>query len=281
LSDEVTVDGGYDSDHGILFRGYVKKIEKMIPDKTYKITVHDPLIRAVDMFLASDDPEAPLTFNSISDYDLVNAMLGEAGLPNVVSAPPFPQFVFGTNADGAKFNLQSVADVLQFIASITGRLIYADNAGDIYYVDRKPYVDGDSPTLTFVGGNGGNIIDSSYEKANDKIRSRVVCYGKTPIKATAEAPSPYTVVTQTAVIAHELIDLQSLAESVASINLTLLNRLQETYSVTVEGSHNIQARKVASLTEPYLGASGRSVYLYRVSHTIGEAGFVTSCTCIP
>lgn len=281
LSDEVTVDGGYDSDHGILFRGYVKKIEKMIPDKTYKITVHDPLIRAVDMFLASDDPEAPLTFNSISDYDLVNAMLGEAGLPNVVSSPPFPQFVFGTNADGAKFNLQSVADVLQFIASITGRLIYADNAGDIYYVDRKPYVDGDSPTLTFVGGNGGNIIDSSYEKSNDKVRNRIVVYGKTPLKATAEAPSPYVIFTQTSVIAHELLDVQSICDATASINLTLLNRLQETYSVTVEGDHNIQARKVASLTEPYLGASGRSVYLYRVSHSLSEAGFITSCTCIP
>ena len=283
LSDEVIIDAGYSDNHGILFHGYVKKIERMTPDKIYKVTVHDPLIRAVDYFIASDDPENPLTYHNILDRDLINAILGEAGLPNVVSPQVSPTFSMGTNPDGAKFNLQSAADVLQFMCSITGRLIYADNAGDIYYVDRKPYVDtGDTPTLTFIGGNGGNIIDATYEKSNDRIRDRVVCYGKTPIRAVAEDPSPHTIVRQTAVIAHELIDLQSLADAVVQINLQLLNRLQESYELTLEGDPNIQARKIASLTEPFLGVSGRSVYLYRVAHSISEnGGFITNVTAIP
>jgi len=281
LSDEVTVDAGYASSHGVLFHGYVKKVERMTPEKTYRVTIHDPLIRAVDNFLASDDPENPLTYHNILDRDLVNAILNLSGLPSLTSGAVTPTFTMGTNADGAKFNLQSASDVLQFMCSITGRLIYADNNGDIFYVDRKPYVDGDTPTYAFVGGNSGNIIDASYDKTNDRIRDRVVVYGRTPIRSTAESASPYTVVRQTAVIAHDLIDLQSLADAVASINLTLLNRLQESYSLTVVGDHNIQARMCASITEPFLGVVNRPVYLYRVAHSINSGGYTTSCTCVP
>lgn len=282
LSDEVTIDAGYSDNHGILFHGYVKKIERMTPDKIYKVTVHDPLIRAVDYFIASDDPENPLTYHNILDRDLINAILGEAGLPNVVSPQVSPTFSMGTNPDGAKFNLQSAADVLQFMCSITGRLIYADNAGDIYYVDRKPYVDtGDTPTLTFIGGNGGNIIDATYEKTNDRIRNVVKVYGKTPLTARASASSPYLVVDQTSVIAHELLDTPEICNATANINLSLLNRLQESYELTLEGDPNIQARKCATITDSFLGVASRPIYLYRVGHNLSEAGYTTTVTGIP
>jgi hypothetical protein len=248
----------------------------------YKVTIHDPLIRAVDYFIASDDPENPLTYHNILDRDLINAILGEAGLPDVVSPQVSPTFSMGTNPDGAKFNLQSAADVLQFMCSITGRLIYADNSGDIYYVDRKPYVDtGDTPTLTFVGGNNKNIIDATYEKTNDRIRNVIKVYGKTPLTAKASGSSPYLVVDQTSVIAHELLDTQEICDATASINLTLLNRLQESYEMTVEGDPAIQARKIATITEPFLGVSGRKIYLYRVGHNISEAGYTCSITGVP
>jgi hypothetical protein len=282
LSDSVTIDAGYSTSHGVLFKGYVKRIERMTPDKTYRVTLQDPLIRAVDNFLASDDPESPLTYHSITDYDLVNAMLSESSLPSLSSAQPFPSFTLGTNADGAKFNLQSASDVLQFMCSITGRLIYADNDGDIYYVDRKPYVDGDTPTLTFVGGNSGNIFDASYEKSSDKTRNVIKVYGLSPLTARASVSLSFLVVDQTAVIAHELLDEAGLCQRVADINLALLSKLQETYSLTVEGDHNIQARKVASLTEPFLGVSNRSVYLYRVAHSLSqEGGYICNITAIP
>lgn len=281
LSDEVTVDAGYLDNHDVLIHGYVKKIERVTPDKIYRVTVHDPLIRAVDYFIASDDPENPLTYQNILDRDLVNAILGEAGLPSVVSPQVFPTFSMGTNPDGAKFNLQSAADVLQFMCSITGRLIYADNSGDIYYVDRKPYVNGDTPTLTFVGGNGGNIIDATYEKTNDRIRNVIKVYGKTPLTARASGSSPYLVVDQTSVIAHELLDTQEICDATASINLTLLNRLQESYEITVNGNPNIQARKCATITDSFLGVSSRPIYLYRVGHNLSEAGYTTTVTGIP
>src|SRR5262245_26017643 len=109
LGDAINIDIGYTTSHSQLFVGFVKKIEKTTPDGLIKITAQDVLIRAVDYFLVSDDPENPLTFHSADDRTIVNSLLGQCGL-SLTSGAVSPTFTLGTNADGAKFNLQSVAE---------------------------------------------------------------------------------------------------------------------------------------------------------------------------
>jgi len=280
LSSAIEIDLGYAGDHSIVFDGYVKKITRQRPDGLFTIVANDILVRAVDFFLASDDPENPLTFHSISDYDLVNALLGEAGLPDVITAPPSPSFTFGTNEDGAKFNLQSVGEALQFTSTITGRVIFCSQGGNIHYEERWPYiVGGDTPDWTWVTGASGQILNISYEESNASIRDRIVVYGKDDIHAEAEDPSPYTVVRQTSVIAHEMIDTADLASRTAALNLTLLNRLGRSINIDLEGDHNVRARHIAHVTESYTGLD-LDVFVYRVSHKLDDTGFQTSVVCV-
>jgi len=278
LSDAISLDIGYSDSHGVVFSGYVKRIEYTRPDGIIRITANDLLVRAVDYFIASDNPEAPLQYNATSDYDLINGLLSQAGIGPVVSGAPSPSFTFGNNEDGARFNLQSVSDAVQFVCSVTGRVCYVES-GDIYYVDRKPYwVSGDTVSHT-INPSAHNVIDISYEKSNASIRNVVKVYGKTPITAKASASSPYLVVDQTSVIAHELIDLPELAQAVADVNLSLMNRLQSIYTITLEGDHTIVPREIVQITESFTGASSELAFAYRVAHQWdAEGGFITSLT---
>lgn len=276
MGDAITIDMGYDSAHQVVFSGYVKKVNYMTPDGIITITANDVLIRAVDYFLAADDPEQPLTYHSIDDRDLVNDLLSQCGL-SLTSGAVSPTFTFGTNPDGAKFNLQSVSEAIQFIANVTGRLCWAVGA-DIYYADRKPYkVGGDTVLGTWTTGEGQQIISISKESDNSKIRNKIVVYGKNPLHSTASASSPYVVVDQASVIAHELLDTQEICDATAAVNLEILNRLSVTYTIDLKGDASIFPRTVYHITESFTGAD-EDVFIYRVSQTWSEAGFVTNVT---
>lgn len=276
LGDAISIDMGYDDAHQVVFDGFVKKKEVITPARMVRLTCQDVLIRAVDFFLAADDPENPLTFHSADDRSIVNSLLGECGL-SLSSGAVSPTFTLGTNPDGAKFNLQSIAEAIQFMCSITGRVCYAD-AGLVYYVDRKPYiVGGDTPIATWTTGNGGNIISIQRETSTQNTRNKVVCYGKTPIRASASASNPYLVVDQAAVIAHELIDLDSLAQAVCDINLALMNRLGVTYTIDLLGDSSVKPRSIYHVTNSFTG-SDEDVFIYRISHSFGGNGFITNVT---
>jgi hypothetical protein len=278
IGDAISIDLGYSDEHAVVFSGFVKKIKLDKPQKIYTITANDLLVRAVDYFLASNDPEHPLTYHSIKDRDLINSLLGQCGL-STVSPQPSPSFTYGTNPDGAKFNLQSVADAVQSVCGITGRVCYAQG-GSIYYRDRKPYiVSGDIATHTYFTGDFGNIYDITYERSNDKIRNRVVVYGKSPLKAAATSTSPYLVVNQTAVIAHELLDTQAICDATASVNLELMNRLGQTWTLTVQGDSSVTARSIAHITESFTDTDA-DVFVYRVSHRFSESGYTCELTCV-
>lgn len=280
LGDEITIDMGYVTDHGVVFRGFVKKIEYLKPDKTYRITANDTLIRAIDYFIASDNPQDQLTFNDIGTLDLVKNLLAACGITNVVGDDP--PFTWGTNQDGAKFNLQSVADAVQFVCSITGCTIYDDGTGQVHLEQRFPYVvGGDVPSVFISDGVSGNIISCQYIRGTDKTRNRIVVYGKGELNGSARADNPYLVVDQTAVIAHELLDTQAIIDGTVTVNLQILNRLTESYEVEIEGDWGIRPRMIASITESFSGASSRSVFVYRVSHSLSEMGFITSLTLTP
>lgn len=277
IGDSVSIDLGYSDSHAVVFGGFVKRIKRDKPSKTITITANDLLVRAVDYFLASDNPEEPLTYHSIHDRDLVNSLLGQCGL-SLSSGAVSPTFTYGTNPDGAKFNLQSVADAIQTVCNITGRVCYAEG-GLIYYVDRKPYVvGGDTATHYFATGASGNILEISYDASNDKLRNKVVVYGKSPLTATASASSPYVVVDQTSVIAHELLDTQAICDATAAVNLELMNRLGETWTLTVTGDPTITARSIANIVEQFTTPSNRDVFVYRVAHRLNDSGYTTELT---
>jgi len=283
LGSTVNITMGYEGDTAA-FNGYlVKKITRLRPENTYRIDCNDVLVRAIDYFMAADDPEAPFQRNNISSLNLVRDLLAEAGITNVTSVEPGPAvFTWGTNEDGARFNLQSVADAIQFIAQITGNTIYADSSGTVQFVARKPYVDvGDVSSGTITTGNDEDLIDVEHMTSNSKIRNRVVVYGRGTLKATRSASSPYLVVDQSIAVAHELLDTQAICDGTAEVNLALLNRLEESYSLTIQGITSLRARQVWTLDESFVGASNRDVFLYSVSHSFSESGYQQRITATP
>ena len=276
VGDSVSIDMGYVSNHRVLFSGFVKKVKRDKPSQTATITANDLLVRAVDYFIAAPDPQHPLTYHSIKDRDLVNQLLGQCGL-SLHSGSVSPEFIYGTNGDGAKFNLQSAADAINTVCGITGRVCYADG-GLIYYTDRKPYlVDGDVISYYFSTGLE-NILDISYEASNDKLRNKVVVYGKSPLAATERADSIYVVVDQAAVIAHELLDTQQLCTDTANVNLQIMNRLGQTWTITAIGDPAIKAREICNIYEPFTQTDHASVFMYRVNHRFSESRYVTEIT---
>ena len=281
LGDAITVGLGYDTATTV-FSGYCKKIERVRPDNVIRITAYDNLIRAVDFFIAADDPEVPFQRNNISSLSLVTDLLALAGITSVTTTEPLPSFTWGTNEDGARFNLQSVADAIQFVANITGNTIYWDStANRVEFIGRKPYVDvGDTPLATWTTGASGNILEITYHRGTDRTRNVVKVYGRTPITASASAANPYLVVDQAVVLAHELIDLQSMAQSTADINLALLNRLDEKLELVLEGDPTIRARQIYHVTESFTGFDD-DVFIYRASHLLNDSGYTVSCTCTP
>ena len=281
MGDTVTIDAGYADSHGVLFFGYVKRIEYVRPDNVIRISCNDELVKAVDFFIAADDPEAPFQRNNISSLNLVEDVLALASVTNVSGTEP--GFTWGTNSDGVRFNLQTVADAAQSIANIVGYTLYADKTGAVFFVARKPYVEeADTPSHTFSTGSSGNIVDITYSVSTDSTRNIIKVYGRNPITAQASGSNQYLVVDQTVVLAHEMIDSQEIADGAASVNLALLNRLSESFEITVLGDKTVQAREIATVTDSWIGASAREVFIYRALHTISESdGYQLNLTCIP
>lgn len=280
MGDAITIDMGYEDNHAVMFRGFVKRVEYTRPSGIVTLTCYDELVKASDYFIAADNPEDPLTYHNIGSYALVQSLLSEASITHFIGE--HPGFTFGTNPDGAKFNLQSVADAIQFVANVTGFTIYCDTSGSVHYDSRKPYVTGtDVSSGSLFTGNTGNIISCQYSKSTDKTRNVVRVYGKDNITSRASAANSYLVVDQTIVIAHELIDTQTLADNTASVNLDLLNRLTESYELELYGNVAYQPRLIFTLTESFSGANNRKVFFYRVAHRMDQGGWTTSVTAVP
>ena len=259
LGDEVTVDMGYTDEHEELFVGYVveKAVKRTGGGVSWSMRLRDKLWRAMAYFIASDNPEEPLTYSNIPSENLVNAMLTIAGVPGPYVLDS-PGFTFAPE-EPLEVQLVSAWDMISRVCDLIAWHCY-DDRGVIRFLDRKPYsMPGDTSIYTFITGNEGRILSiEPLAISSDKIRNRVVVYGDEGIYASAQAESPFLPAGfyKTEVIAApDLIDTQQMAQDIADYNLELLNRLEKTTTMRVAGTPSVSARSTVTVTEANTGVA--------------------------
>jgi len=284
IGDSIDVDIGYSANHARVFRGYVKQIDRKVPENIYTITAHDVMTRAVDFFVASTNPEEPFSRTNISAEDLVEDVLALAGLTNYDPDPT--NFVFATNSV-AEVNLVSAFDYCRYIADTLTWHLYADEDGVVHFINRKPYVmvagspESNQPGFqadTSLGTiNDTTILDFTHKRSEKDLRNRIVVYGSTGIYAEAKASSPYLPAGfyKTVAFGTNLIDHQGYAQQAADYNLIILNRLTEQVSMNVIGDPSYMARSVFTIDEDILGIND-DYYIVMAEHSWSKAGYTVS-----
>lgn len=274
IGDDISVDIGYTTDHTTIFNGYVKDIQRTTPPTTYNITAYGKLIRAVDYFLASTDPNDPFTRQNIKAEFLVRDLLQEAGLNNY--GYEATNFTFAVNGP-LEVNLTAVYDYCKLIADTLAWHIYGDKNGKIWFVERWPRImDGDSPIATITNNE---ILNISYSISDRDLRNRIVVYGRDGISAEAKEASDHLPAGfyKAVVASAEWIDTQSMAQLAANRNLDLLNRLTEEAVVTILGDANLNAREVITVVNSHTGLND-DFYVYGIDHDWSNKGFTTTLT---
>ena len=281
IGDAVTVDLGYADEHEVFMTdGIVKEIVYNRPEHQYRITVHDQLVKAVDYFIASDDPDAPLEVSNIKAEDLVELLLNLAGLTNFVGESTI--FTYAVHQPN-KINLLTVWQMVETVSRVCGCITYCDAAGQIHFTTRKPYiVGGDTTEETFITGDSGSIEAISYTRSDEWLRNRVVVYGleSTNIYAVATGASAYLPpgFNKTLVVAHPLIDTVEEAQRTADVNLEMFNRLTETVSLSALGNPGIHARDIVAVTESFTGLSDTQFVVFGAQHHLGPEGYTMDLT---
>lgn len=272
LGDSIAINLGYTGDLGETFTGFVKQIERTVPDDKYLITAHDVMSRAIDFFIASSTPDNPFSRSSISAENLIRDVMALAGLTDFNSDPT--NFTFAVQ-NPAEVNLISSYDYCKGITNILAWHLYADVDGTINFVNRKPYVmGGDTPIKTL---NDADILNITRTTSDHDLRNRIVIYGSPGINAEASAVSPFLPAGffKTVVLSSHIVDLQSMADDAAAFNLALLNRLTEEVIVEVVGDNDLIARNVVHLNQTNLGEND-DWYIYASDHSYGKSGYITT-----
>lgn len=283
IGSAITVDLGYTDNHAQVFTGYVKSIERQVKDNIYVITAYDKMIRAVDYFMVSSDPNTPFTRRNIAAENLVRDLMAEAGLTDYDSDPTF--FTLGHEND-VEVNLVSVHDFCKMIGDALTWNIWADSSGTINFKNRKPYVMSTDPGQpgwvvdTPVAGitiQDSEITDLTYKISEKDLRNRVVVYGLNGIHAEASEASPYLPegFYKSVVASFSFIDGQDEAEKTAAYNLDLLNRLTTGITFTTLGNTNYNARNVYTINVSSFGLTG-NWYCYSSEHSWSRQGYQTT-----
>lgn len=275
IGDSINVYIGYVGDNFKVLTGYVKNIEYSEPERKYTINAANVLIRAVDYYIASEDPNSPFSRRNISAEDLIGDLLALAGITNY--NPEATSFTFAIN-NPVEVNLTGCYDYCKFLANIIAYTLYADNDGQVHLINRRPYPVGDEAADYTIHSTDGDILQDTYEYSDHDIRNKVIVYGSEGISAVASASSPYlpngfyrTVV----VAAPGVIDSQSMADQSADYNLELLNRLTQKVTIVLAGRTGIVPRTIADLDLPDIGVTGKW-YVYTVTHDWSKAGYTTT-----
>ncbi len=276
LGDSIIINQGYSGDIDKTFSGFVKQIERTVPDNQYLITAHDVMSRAVDFFIASSTPDNPFTRSSISAENLVRDVMALAGLTSFNF--DVTNFTFAVN-NPAEVNLVSSYDYCKAITRVLAWHLYADIDGVVQFVDRQPYVMGSDTAFKTISDDAGTgtIINITRTTSDHDLRNRIVVYGAPGITAETSAASPHLPADffKTVVLSSAIVDLQSMANNAASFNLTLLNRLTEEMIVEVEGDQDLIARKVIHVNQSNLGEND-DWYIYSSDHSYGRSGYITT-----
>jgi len=279
LGDTLEVNLGYVGSNGKVFTGIVKTIEQEAADGTWRITGNDVLIKAVDYFIASVNPDNPLTYNSIVAETLVSNLMSLAGLTNFQYDAT--SFTFGVQ-NPVEINLISSYDFSRSVAEILAWHLYADEDGAVQFRDRRPHImDGSSLSgrvdsayvATF---DDTNTLAISYIINEKDLRNRVVVYGAEGIYAEASASSPYlpSGFYKTVVAAAWFIDSQSVANAAATYNLDKLNRLGESINITALGDYNAIARKIVYVDSGFISPSPQIWYVFSAEHSWNKDGYI-------
>jgi len=231
----------------------------------------DTLKRAMDYFVVSSNPETPFSRSNISAESLIGALLSLAGINNYVGDAT--SFVLAT-INPVEVNLTSVYDYCKFLADLLAWHLYADLSGQVHFENRKPYiVGGDTSSYTkYIN----QILSLDYSEDSNNLRNRVVLYGANGLTAEASESSPYLPAGfyKSCVVSAAIIDSQSYADQCVAYNLDLYNRLTKSVTTTILGDHSIIPRTGLTLD---VGVTKLDDlwYVYGVSHTINETGYVT------
>jgi hypothetical protein len=297
IGDVLTVDLGFTTDHGTVFNGYVKTLSRSVPDNSYTITAQDRLVQAVDYFIVGPGPDEPYNFGKgISAENLVNSVLNLAGLH--IDYQDETSFSFGVNND-VEVNLVSSYDYAKMIGDIVTWSLWCDMNGEIHFENRKPYlmpgpssgqigddVDESDPIACppIITINDFTVINAFYDRNEKELRNRVVVYGDGDVKADYSNPLSYDPFDKTekqilpvgfyksVIASYAFIGEQSVADKTADYNLRLLNRLTEKVSVSCEGNHIFEPRKIMAISETYTGISG-NWYIFGCNHNFSRAGY--------
>ena len=273
LGDAVTINLGYTGDTGTVFKGYLLEKNRIRSgsELLWSLRCRDTLWRAMAYFIASDDPLDPLQYSNIEAAALVRAMLDLSGISSY--SLNSPGFTFAPE-EPLEVQLMSAWDMINRVCWLLAWHCWDDN-GTVRFQNRKPYnVAGDTPTRTYITGDSGTIVAiEPYHIPSDKIRTRVVVYGKENVYASASASSPFLPAGfyKTEVIsAPDLIDTTSMAQDIANYNLDLLNKLEKSVSMTIIGDHNVNARDIVTVTEAQTGVSD-DWFVYSCKHQFAES----------
>ena len=272
VGDSISVNMGYSSNKPKVFQGYVKSIDLHEAERTYTIVAANELIRAIDYFLASTNPENPFTRSNITVESLVGDLMSEAGISSYSGQST--GLTLGINTE-VQVNLTSSYDYSKFLASLVAFQLYADDSGTVHLADIKPYSSGGSSVATL---SNSNIISIDYSISDRDLRNRVVVYGDEGVFAEAKATSPYlpSGFYKSVVIAAAGLGMStSQAQSAANFNLTLLNRLTKRVTVSIIGDPDIQCRDEVTVNKSDIGVTGKW-RVYSIEQNWSKTGFLTN-----
>jgi hypothetical protein len=293
IGDEIEIIMGDESSSGRVFTGYVKQIDKKTPTSTTSITANDKMVRAIEYYVVSSDPEAPFTRSKIQTEDLIRELLTMAGLTGFDMGTTYFQIA---NVGEVEVNLVSSYDYCHGLANLITWHLWCDRNGVIHFKNRKPSVMyGDSGQVGDVADQFGysygtlmlnayNIISLTKTTDEKDLRNRIVVYGS-GVEAEASAVSPYlpSGFYKTAVIGASLmLDTQAGCQQAANYNLQLYNRLTTKASCAVAGLYNqytLGARTVLQISANEVFPSipnDSKWYVYTCEHSFSSSGYITS-----
>lgn len=281
IGDDIEMDIGYDDNHSKVFYGYVKSVDRDVPNNVVTLTASDILVRAIDFYIVSSNPENPFKRSNIKGETLVQEVLELSGLDYFDFDDTHFTFAVTSGVE-AEVNLTSAYDYSKMIADLLAWHLYADFDGYIHFKNRKPYpMDGasgqpgddtaDVPLKTIYDTS---ILNISYRESDRDLRNRVVLYGAEGINAEASAISEFLPADfyKSMALVTQLIDDQNLANQAVEYNLALYNRLNKQISTNVEGDPDLIARSVVTINNTILDINS-DWYIYSANHSWSRAGY--------